>query len=253
MASTAVSSADTQQARVLIQLRDMILKGAFAPGERLAEIPLAERLQASRTPVRLALGTLEYEGLIEPCAAGGYQMRGYTAKEVVDAIHSRGVLEGFAARTLAEQGISRSLLRELQACLDQGDAAVNQQEMDLDDYAVYVEMNARLHRLILEGCGNASIARLMERLNSLPFASPSAMLPMQSSIDEGTKWMQLAHFQHHNLVQAIERGQGARAQAICEEHVEIACRNVEYAVDRPDQAAKVMPAIRLVTDLPRRP
>ena len=65
--------------------------------------------------------------------------------------------------------------------------------------------------------------------------------------------MQLAHFQHHNLVQAIERGQGARAQAICEEHVEIACRNVEYAVDRPDQAAKVMPAIRLVTDLPRRP
>ena len=245
------SSTDTQQARVLIQLRDLILKGVFGPGERLAEIPLAERLQTSRTPVRLALGSLEFEGLIEPCAAGGYQMRGYTAKEVVDAIHSRGVLEGFAARTLAEQGVSRSLLRDLQACLTEGDQVVNKTEMGLDDYAVYVDMNARLHQLILEGCGNVSIARLMDRLNSLPFASPSAMLPMQSSLVEGTKWMQLAHMQHHNLVQAIERGQGTRAQALSEEHVQIACRNVEYAVDQPDQAAKVMPAIRLMTDLPR--
>jgi GntR family transcriptional regulator of vanillate catabolism len=247
-----LNTTDSQQARVLIQLRDLILKGAFAPGERLAEIPLAERLQTSRTPVRLALGTLEYEGLIEPCSSGGYQMRGYTAKEVVDAIHTRGVLEGFAARTLAEQGVPRSLLRDLQACLDEGDQAVNKSVMDLDDYAAYVEMNERLHQLILEGCGNASIARMMERLNSLPFASPSAMLPMQSSIAEGTKWMQLAHHQHHTLVQAIERGQGARAQAISEEHVEIACRNLEYAVDKPEQASKVLPAIRLVTDAIRR-
>ena len=246
------SSTDTQQARVLIQLRDLILKGVFGPGERLAEIPLAERLQTSRTPVRLALGSLEFEGLIEPCAAGGYQMRGYTAKEVVDAIHSRGVLEGFAARTLAEQGVSRSLLRDLQACLAEGDQVVNKTEMGLDDYAVYVDMNARLHQLSLEGCGKSSNGPPMERLNSLPFASPSAMLPMQSSIAEGTKWMQLAHMQHHNLVQAIERGQGARAQAIGEEHVEIACRNVEYALDKPEQAAKVLPAIRLVTDLPRK-
>ena len=110
------SPIESQQARVLLQLRDLILKGVFGPGERLAEIPLAERLQTSRTPVRLALGTLEYEGLIEPCVSGGYQMRGYTAKDVVDAIRSRGVLEGFAARTLAEQGASRSLLRALQDC-----------------------------------------------------------------------------------------------------------------------------------------
>lgn len=55
---------DSQQSRVLVQLRDMILKGEFVPGERLAEIPLAEKLEASRTPVRLALASLEHEGLI---------------------------------------------------------------------------------------------------------------------------------------------------------------------------------------------
>src|SRR4051794_6147977 len=98
------TSMDSQQSRVLVQLRDMILKGAFTPGERLAEIPLAEKLGASRTPVKLALATLEHEGLIEPSPAGGYQMRRFTSQEIADAIRVRGVLEGFAARLIAEDG-----------------------------------------------------------------------------------------------------------------------------------------------------
>lgn len=239
--------AESQQSRVLIQLRDLILKGAFAPGERLAEIPLAERLGASRTPVRLALATLEYEGLIEPSPSGGYQMRRFTAQEVSDAIQTRGVLEGFAARLLAEHGVSRQLARDLHDCLREGDRAVNKAVMELDDYAAYVEMNTRFHALILEGCGNQAVLRMMEMLNGLPFAAPSAMLPMQSSLEEATQWMQQAHRQHHAMVQAIERGQGSRAQALGEEHVEIARMNLEYAMDQPDQAARVLPAIRLVT------
>ena len=240
-------SPESQQSRVLIQLRDLILKGAFAPGERLAEIPLAERLQASRTPVRLALTTLEYEGLIEAMAGGGYQMRGFTAKEVSEAIQTRGVLEGYAARLLTENGLSRQLSRQLHDCLDQADAVVNKPQMSLDDYAAYVDINTRVHALILDGSGNRTIKRMMELLNGQPFAAPSAMLPMQSSLTEGTRWMQQAQHQHHALVQAIERGQGARAQALGEEHVEIARMNIEYATRNPELAAEVMPGIRLVT------
>ena len=46
------------QETVLMQLRDLILRGTFEPGQRLAEQQLAERLGASRTPVRSALVTL---------------------------------------------------------------------------------------------------------------------------------------------------------------------------------------------------
>lgn len=238
--------AESQQSRVLIQLRDLILKGAFAPGERLAEIPLAERLEASRTPVRLALTTLEYEGLIESMASGGYRMRGFTATEVSHAIQTRGVLEGYAARLLAEAGPSKEILRKLHQCLEEGDEAVKTQ-MSFDDYAAYVEINERFHALILEGCGNRTVLRMMEMLNGQPFAAPSAMLPMQSSHEEGTRAMQQAQFQHHAIVQAIERGQGSRAQALGEEHVEIARMNVEYATRNPELAAEIMPGIRLVT------
>lgn len=243
---------ESQQSRVTVQLRDLILKGEFAPGERLAEIPLSEKLDASRTPVRLALATLEHEGLIEPSPGGGYQMRRFTAQEVADAIQVRGVLEGFAARLVAEHGASRQLMRELRDCLEEGDRAVNKPTMDLDDYATYVEMNTRLHAAILEGSGNVALRRQMDMLNGQPFAAASAMLPMQSSMEEGHQWMKQAHRQHHALVQAIERGQGYRAQALCEEHVEIARMNLDYAMEKPDLVAEVMPGIRLVSDV-RRP
>jgi GntR family transcriptional regulator of vanillate catabolism len=138
------------------------------------------------------------------------------------------------------------LLRDLHECLEDGDKVVNKPQMELDDYAAYVEMNDNFHRLIIEGCGNSTLRRIMETLVGQPFASPSAMLPMQSSMKEGQQWMQQAHRQHHALVQAIERGQGSRAQALGEEHVEIARMNLEYALERPELAAEVMPGMRLV-------
>jgi GntR family transcriptional regulator of vanillate catabolism len=237
---------DSQQSRVLVQLRDMILKGEFKPGERLAEIPLAEKLGASRTPVKLALASLEHEGLIEASPAGGYQMRRFTSQEISDAIRVRGLIEGFAARLIAEDGAPRQLLRGLKECLDEGDRVVNKESMTLDDYAAYVEMNDRFHALVIGGCKNSAVKRIMELLDSQPFASPSSMLPMQSSMEEGQEWMKHAHRTHHALVQAIERGQGYRAQALGEEHVEIARMNLEYALERPEIAESVMPGIRLV-------
>ena len=57
---------DSQQSRVLVQLRDMILKGEFGPGERLAEIPLSERLGASRIVI---VGGAEAPGEHHHCEA----------------------------------------------------------------------------------------------------------------------------------------------------------------------------------------
>lgn len=236
----------TQQTRVLMTLRDMILKGQFAPGERLAEIPLAERLHASRTPVRLALAALEHEGLIEALAGGGYRMRGLTPKEVLDAIMLRGVLEGTAARLLAEQGLSRDLDLALERCLKQGDEATQPVEMAIDDYTLYAKMNQQFHDLIVNHCGNQALIRAIDVLNGQPFAPASAMLPMQASLETGSQWMRMAQQQHHALLDAMRRGQGARAQALGQEHVEIAMRNFRMASDQPEHALQVMPSIRLL-------
>ena len=167
---------------VLLQLRERILRGEFEPGQRLAELQLAEGLGASRTPVRAALAALEQEGLLETNESGGYLVRRFTAREVADAIAVRGHLEGMAARLVAEHGITRRTAQELQSCLDEGDAALAPNPLGLDDYARYVGMNDRFHGLIVEASGNRALQRAIAHNDKLPFAPASAMLPMHGSM-----------------------------------------------------------------------
>jgi tripartite-type tricarboxylate transporter receptor subunit TctC len=74
---------------------------ADSAGQRLAEIPLAQQLGVSRTPVRRALAMLAQEGLVSESESRGYLVREFSFQEVLDAIDLRGVLEGHAARSVA--------------------------------------------------------------------------------------------------------------------------------------------------------
>lgn len=234
------------QETVLMQLRDLILRGEFVPGQRLAEQQLAERLGASRTPVRAALVTLEQEGLIEVNDTGGYVTRPFTAQEVLDAIAVRGLLEGMAARLVAEHGVSRQLQGDLQACLDEGDRLLAANPLTLESYAAYADMNDRFHALILQASGNRALQRAVTLNNRQPFAPASAMLPMQGAVALDRDWMLYAHRQHHMLLAAMRRGEGARAQALAEEHTQVAQENMRLALERRTEAEQSMPGIRLV-------
>lgn len=234
------------QETVLMQLRDRILRGDFAPGQRLAEQQLAEQLGASRTPVRAALATLEQEGLVESNDTGGYLVRQYTAQEVSDAIAVRGHLEGMAARLVAEHGVPRQLHAQLQACLDEGDQVLAANPLTLESYAAYADMNDRFHAFILEASGNRALQRAVAMNDKLPFAPASAMLPMQGTLALDRDWMLYAHRQHHMLFDALRAGQGARAQALAVEHTEVAQMNMRMALERRTEAEQVLPAIRLV-------
>jgi len=234
------------QETVLIQLRDLILRGEFEPGQRLAEQQLAERLGASRTPVRAALVTLEQEGLVEANDTGKFLVRQFTPREVADAIAVRGHLEGMAARLVAEHGVSRQLQAELQACLDEGDLALAANPLDFESYAAYAVVNDRFHALVLEASGNRALQRAVALNDKLPFAPASAMLPMQGTVALDRDWMLYAHRQHHMLFAALKAGEGARAQALAIEHTEVAQMNMRMALERRAETERVLPAIRLV-------
>jgi GntR family transcriptional regulator of vanillate catabolism len=234
------------QETVLIQLRDLILRGEFEPGQRLAEQQLAERLGASRTPVRAALVTLEQEGLVEANDTGKYLVRQFTPREVADAIAVRGHLEGMAARLVAEHGVSRQLQAELQACLDEGDLALAANPLDYESYAAYAVVNDRFHALVLEASGNRALQRAVALNDKLPFAPASAMLLMQGTVALDRDWMLYAHRQHHMLFAALKAGEGARAQALAIEHTEVAQMNMRMALERRAETEQVLPAIRLV-------
>ena len=93
-------------------LRQAIITGEFAPGERLMEISLANRLGVSRTPVREAIRKLELEGLVIMIPRKGAQVARITEKNLRDVIEIRTVLEEFAA-VLACERIDQSGLHDL--------------------------------------------------------------------------------------------------------------------------------------------
>src|SRR5260370_40267974 len=99
--SERAGAVDSQIGRAFIGLREMLLHGELAPGERISELPLVARLGTSRTPIRLALERLAHIGLLDVLATGGFAVRGFTLAEGRGAIELRGGLGGPAARCAA--------------------------------------------------------------------------------------------------------------------------------------------------------
>ena len=120
---------------VVATLRQQIVSGQLAAGARLAEIPVAESLGLSRTPVRLAFRALEQEGLLEKTGKRGYVVRRFSEADVRTAIEVRGTLEGLAARHLAERGMSEAVRAALAACVAEGEAVLAKGHLVDEDIA----------------------------------------------------------------------------------------------------------------------
>ncbi|MCZ3100018.1 FCD domain-containing protein, partial [Acinetobacter baumannii] len=89
------------------------------------------------------------------------------------AIDVRGTLEGMAARLLAEQGVTREVLEELQACVDEGRLLVEQALLGRDtpvDTARWAAMTARFHRALVEGAANPALASALDHIARTPMA-----------------------------------------------------------------------------------
>lgn len=220
----------SQTVKALLSLRDLILKGALAPGERLSELVIVEKLGVSRTPLRAALIRLEEEGLIEALPGGGFTVKAFTERDIYDAIELRGTLEGLAARLAAERGVKVEQLDALKTCVADIDALLVNREMNADLMSAYVGLNAKFHALIAELPESPGVARQIERVVSLPFASASAFVMAQVGLPQARAVLALAQEHHKGMIEAIEARQGARAESLMREHARLAHRNLQFVL-----------------------
>lgn len=240
-ASTTTESA---QVRAQLRLREMILAGELPGGTRIAELAIVEKLGVSRTPIRAALMRLEQEGLIESLPNGGYAVRTFSEREVSEAIELRGTVEGMAARLAAERGAAPVVLNEARECLRAIDALLRQPALDDEAFSSYVKLNEQFHALLGELAGSSLMRREMERVASLPFASPSAFVVVQANSPQARDMLIVAQDQHWQVIDAIERREGARAEAIMREHSRLAQRNLRNVVQSHN--LDQMPGVRLI-------
>ena len=241
-AAPLTDETDDSQSRTvkaLLAIRELILEGVLAPGRRISELSVAERTGISRTPIRAALQRLEEEGLVETIPSGGFAVKSFSQQDVFDAIEIRGTLEGLAARLAAERG-SAARLGPLQACLQELDVVVEAAIGSEDAFSGYVTANARLHALIVDLAESPTLKRQIDRAVSLPFASPSGFVMAQAIMPESHRILLVAQDQHRCVVEAIANREGARAQAIMQEHARLAGRNLRLALGNKDALERVL-------------
>ena len=230
------SDVASQTARALFRLRESLIRGEFAPGERMAELPLVARLGMSRTPIRLALERLAHMGLLDVNASGGFTVRGYSPTEALDAIEIRGVLEGTGARLAAERLADIEELADLRRLGEEMDRL---ERLTLDSFGHYMDLNEAFHAAIIDLAKSAMLKRALQHAVSLPFASPSAMVFPTSGLSYAADALAAAKEHHRGLVEAITKRQGTRAEHLAREHAFIGRRVLTIALSDADALSKV--------------
>ena len=178
----SATDATSQTARAIAMLRQMLLRGDFRPGERVAELTLVPRLQASRTPVRLALDRLAHEGLLEALPAGGFRIREFAIADIWDAIEIRGVLDGTAARLAAERLTNVADLAQLQQCCRDMERL---QPLDPDRFQQFVDLDEAFHAELRRLARSSMLERTIDGMLGLTFASSGGFLSGDEQSSDG--------------------------------------------------------------------
>ena len=104
-------------------IKNKILSFEYTPGFQLKEIPLAEELNLTRTPIRKAIVKLENEGLVKTYPHRGAFVVSLSWEEVEEIFEVREALE-IKAASLAIRRASREELDRVQTALDKRESAV---------------------------------------------------------------------------------------------------------------------------------
>ena len=144
---------------VFKKLRAEILLGKLAPGERLMELHLAERLGVSRTPVREAIRKLELEGLVTMIPRRGAEVAQISEKDLKDVLQVRTALEQLAVRLACERMTPEGLAELKDAC--EHFAAVT----NTKDMTAITQADVQLHDVIIRSTGNRKLEQMISNLS----------------------------------------------------------------------------------------
>ncbi|MFC7395733.1 GntR family transcriptional regulator [Chelatococcus sp. GCM10030263] len=191
-------------------LKAAIRENRLAPGYHGSEQELAAQFGMSRTPVHEAVIRLQEEGLLKLVPKRGVFVMVIGDADVDEIYDVLVGLEAMAARRLARMEAARRdpVLQQLTAATEMMRAALA--ESDLDRWA---EGDEAFHRSLVEGCGNARIARIVATVSDQAHRARMLTLHLRPR-PEG------AAAEHQAIVDAIARGEAEEAATAAGRHRE---------------------------------
>ncbi|ASK32898.1 GntR family transcriptional regulator (plasmid) [Alcanivorax sp. N3-2A] len=192
--------------RIYQHLKKDIFDFRLLPGDRFSENEIAERMGASRTPVREALFRLEREAYVEVLHRSGWQVKPFDFTYFEELYDVRTVLECAAVRRLCEHSEPAPLLDDLNRIWRVPAAA------RLEDGATLSGLDERFHEMLVEAAGNGEMARihhdLTERLRIIRRLDFTKPMRIGATYDE-----------HGAILEAIEHRRCEPAQVMLKAHI----------------------------------
>ncbi|MEV8267499.1 FCD domain-containing protein [Microbacterium sp. NPDC076911] len=188
------------------QLERLIITGELAPGDRLAEVLLAERLGVSRGPIREAITALERDGLVVQIPNRGAFVRVVSEADARHLYEIRSALFGLACGLSASRHTG-SVDIELRGLLSSMRGAAERA-----DHEMYFDLNRAFHRTLLETSGNPFLAKQYETISRSInlFRARALTIPenVAASLEE-----------HERIAAAVTSGDEERARSLGASHI----------------------------------
>jgi DNA-binding GntR family transcriptional regulator len=193
--------------QVAARLRELLVEGAIAPGAKLNERELAERLSVSRTPLREAIKMLAAEGLVELLPNRGAVAVRLDEHDVFNTFEVMAELEGMSGE-LAAQRITDAELAEIKALHYEMLAAHTRR-----DLSAYYRLNAQIHRAINAAAKNPVLSSTYNQVNARLQA-----LRFRSNQEEA-KWKRAVK-EHEQMIEALARRDSGALRSVLVQHLQ---------------------------------
>lgn len=188
-------------------LRQSIQDGVLKPGERLMEIPLAEELGVSRTPIREAIRKLELEGFVVMIPRRGTYVANITLKDITQVFEIRSALEELAAGLAAER-ITEDELEALERMIVKIGDLIAAKDID-----AIVAADVEFHEVLYKASRNERLAEIVHNLREQTFRFRTYSMNQPGRLAK--TWEE-----HRQLVEALASHNITQARKIAALHME---------------------------------
>ena len=188
------------------EIERAILAGEYAPGSKLIEASLAERLGVSRGPVREAFRMLEEGGLLRNEKNRGVFVRDIPIDEAVEIFDLRAAMDEMVGRQLA-RSIKPAQIKEIRGMVDDMERAVK-----AEDAYNYHLLNLKFHDRLVDMAGNRKLTAIYRKLIK--------ELSLFRRLNLADGWlMPVSAGEHRQIVKAIAAGDEEAAGRALHDHV----------------------------------
>ena len=226
----ALLQAHSLTSAVQAEIERLILAGDLAPGAKLTEAMLADRLGVSRGPIREAFRILEEAGLVRLEKNRGVFVRSIPLQEAMEIYDLRAMVDESAGRALAER-ITPDQLKQLRTMVEQMERLVKDghNTSASDDYHA---LNLAFHDCIVDFVGNRKLIDLYRRLVK------ELSLFRRANLADGQQ-IPVSVQEHRAILKAIAAGDADGAARTLRAHV---LESKERTLKNRTPTAAAMPA-----------